>query len=597
MNWMRSIRAKTAACFFLLLLVLLSSLLIFYRISMKNVESMATESMVKTLDMANADIYQVLAEAKKMAYAAAQDGEIQLSLRKDLPAIPKDMYKQRLNFNYQLRYMNQLSENVDGIFVIGSNGAIYRSSGKTLFFQDFRKESWYRKVYSSGDILWMAPREGSFMVNNLDTITLSVVVPIMDRISTKVLGVVVADVLAEDIQGISSNGVAFDGSTYILNRNNEVIYSSDLQDLHSENIQKMNSTLAQLNLEKESVTKEIEIDGGKYLLASMTVDINDWKIVQIISYENIYSKVDVMEKTMTIAIAVFVFLSAVFSVVITLWISKPIDKMKKTMKIIERGNFDVRINDISDDELGELSKNFNVMISKIQQLTKNEQKNQEKLRKAELNALQAQINPHFLYNTLESIKWMSRMNRISKVEEMIDALSTLFRISLSKGRIFITIQEEITHVEKYIQIQKIRYDRIMDYSIDIPENLYPYQTVKIILQPLVENAIYHGIKEKGEPGHISITARETEAEVIFCVQDTGIGMTEKKLKELQEMMGKGIAYDPKSYGIINVQERIQMHYGPEYGLHFESVYGEGTKVFVTIPKRGRDDTSDQISYS
>jgi len=595
MKWTKSFKVKIGICFFLLLLVLCSSLMIFYQISMNNITNMATESMEKTLEMTNTNVYRVLAEARKMAFAAALDGEVQLSLRKDLPASTQDMYKERLDFNYKLRYMNQLSDSVDGTFVLGNNGAIYRSSGKSLYYQDYRQEDWYKNVYHSGKILWVSPHKGSFMVNNLDTNTLSVVVPINDRISSKILGVVVADVLTEDIQGISKNGMAFNGNTYILDENNEVVYSSDLQELDSENILKIDNSLKELNLDQEDVTKEVTISGEKYLLASKNVDINDWKIIELVSYNNVYSKVDTMKTTMTVAIIVFVYLSLLFSVIMALWISRPINKMKETMKIIEGGNFDVRIQNTSQDELGALSRNFNEMINKIQKLTQNEQKNQEKLRKAELNALQAQINPHFLYNTLESIKWMARMNRISKVEEMIDSLSALFRIGLSKGRIFVTVQEEITHVEKYIQIQKIRYDRIMDYSIDIPSHLYPCQTVKIILQPLVENAIYHGIKEKGEPGHITISATDTENEIIFCVQDTGIGMTQDKLRELQEMMDKGIAYDPKSYGVINVQERIQMHYGPMYGLRFESIYGEGTKVFVTIPKRGKEVQNDQIS--
>ena len=168
---------------------------------------------------------------------------------------------------------------------------------------------------------------------------------------------------------------------------------------------------------------------------------------------------------------------------------------------------------------------------------------------------------------------------------MIDALSTFFRISLSKGRHFISIREELIHVEKYIMIQKVRYERIMESEICVPEEFFGYDIIKMTLQPLVENALYHGIKEKGEGGVIRITAEGQGDNIVFCVSDTGLGMSKEKLEKLQIMMDQGIDHDPDAYGIINVQKRIHMYFGTEYGLRFESEPGSGTSVYVTIPKR------------
>ena len=285
------------------------------------------------------------------------------------------------------------------------------------------------------------------------------------------------------------------------------------------------------------------------------------------------------------AILVFGIIAVIFA-----WkgadnVSEPIKKVRTTMKQVEKGDFNVQLKIASQDEVGELAQSFNHMIEKIKRLMAQEQESQEKLRYAELKALQSQINPHFLYNTLDSINWMVRMGRNDKVEEMIDALSTFFRISLSKGRHFISIREELIHVEKYIMIQKVRYERIMESEICVPEEFFGYDIIKMTLQPLVENALYHGIKEKGEGGVIRITAEGQGDNIVFCVSDTGLGMSKEKLEKLQIMMDQGIDHDPDAYGIINVQKRIHMYFGTEYGLRFESEPGSGTSVYVTIPKR------------
>lgn len=260
------------------------------------------------------------------------------------------------------------------------------------------------------------------------------------------------------------------------------------------------------------------------------------------------------------------------------------------MKIVESGDFNIQMEVTNEDEFGNLAKSFNhmlrridLMLKRIDLLKMKEIDNQEKLRKAELKALQAQINPHFLYNTLDSIAWMARLNQADKVEEMIDALTTYFRISISRGSDFISLREEFTHVEKYLSIQKIRYEKKLNYSIDIPNHLLEYKTIKMILQPLVENSIYHGIKEKEGPGEIKITATLDE-DIVLCVEDTGIGMTKEKLAELREMIASGKDYNPNAYGVINVHKRIQVFFGEEYGLTFESEYSVGTKAFINIPK-------------
>ncbi len=579
----KSIKAKMLAYFFSLFIILLISFVIFYQMAVSALYRVATDSVEKTIQQINKDTYKVLSEATRIADNVSRDGEIQVQLRNPLPDSQQEMYKQRMNYNYNLNFKNQYTVDIDGIYVLGRNGAIFRSSKGTLRKQEFREEEWFKQVIETGEELWLAPHPGSDIIQNLDYLTISVVYPVKDRISSRILGVVVVDVRAESLNKIEDNGLVFEGKSYILDEDDKVIYSDQSND--EEEIDAVNHAFHENQADHTGTADKIEIGGKACLYSSMYLSNNGWKTVGIISDRQVYAPFERLRMAINFAILVFGIIAVIFA-----WkgadnVSEPIKKVRTTMKQVEKGDFNVQLKIASQDEVGELAQSFNHMIEKIKRLMAQEQESQEKLRYAELKALQSQINPHFLYNTLDSINWMVRMGRNDKVEEMIDALSTFFRISLSKGRHFISIREELIHVEKYIMIQKVRYERIMESEICVPEEFFGYDIIKMTLQPLVENALYHGIKEKGEGGVIRITAEGQGDNIVFCVSDTGLGMSKEKLEKLQIMMDQGIDHDPDAYGIINVQKRIHMYFGTEYGLRFESEPGSGTSVYVTIPKR------------
>ncbi len=579
----KSIKAKMLAYFFSLFIILLISFVIFYQMAVSALYRVATDSVEKTIQQINKDTYKVLSEATRIADNVSRDGEIQVQLRNPLPDSQQEMYKQRMNYNYNLNFKNQYTVDIDGIYVLGRNGAIFRSSKGTLRKQEFREEEWFKQVIETREELWLAPHPGSDIIQNLDYLTISVVYPVKDRISSRILGVVVVDVRAESLNKIEDNGLVFEGKSYILDEDDKVIYSDQSND--EEEIDAVNHAFHENQADHTGTADKIEIGGKACLYSSMYLSNNGWKTVGIISDRQVYAPFERLRMAIIFAILVFGIIAVIFA-----WkgadnVSEPIKKVRTTMKQVEKGDFNVQLKIASQDEVGELAQSFNHMIEKIKRLMAQEQESQEKLRYAELKALQSQINPHFLYNTLDSINWMVRMGRNDKVEEMIDALSTFFRISLSKGRHFISIREELIHVEKYIMIQKVRYERIMESEICVPEEFFGYDIIKMTLQPLVENALYHGIKEKGEGGVIRITAEGQGDNIVFCVSDTGLGMSKEKLEKLQIMMDQGIDHDPDAYGIINVQKRIHMYFGTEYGLRFESEPGSGTSVYVTIPKR------------
>ncbi len=289
---------------------------------------------------------------------------------------------------------------------------------------------------------------------------------------------------------------------------------------------------------------------------------------------------------------VLIFSAVGFSVVAAWSLSRsiytPIKKLHDVTTTITRNDLQALVTGDNVDEITELGMSFNIMIGKIKELLDSKIKEQEELKKAELRALQAQINPHFLYNTLDTIIWMAESKQTGQVVKIVSALSNFFRISLSKGMDWITIGEEVERVRNYLTIQKMRYRDILDYKIDVSEDVAENTILKLILQPLVENALYHGIKNKRQGGTISVRARrKNENEIMLEVEDDGIGFTPEKLKKLRAELedDSGDIKLESGFGIGNVNRRIRLYYGKPYGLSIESEYASGTRVTLVIPAK------------
>lgn len=266
-------------------------------------------------------------------------------------------------------------------------------------------------------------------------------------------------------------------------------------------------------------------------------------------------------------------------------ITEPIQKLCEVANQAGQGDFQVRAQEESDDELVVLSTSFNQMVERIGHLVEDIRVEQLNLRATELKLLQAQINPHFLYNTLDAIIWQAEAGQTEQVVMMVSALSDFFRTTLSKGRDFISVQEEETHIQSYLKIQQFRYRDILEYEIQIPQELYEYRILKLTLQPLVENALYHGIKNKRGLGHILVTGEKVDENLVFVVRDNGRGMDAGRLAHVRRLISGELKDEdePSGFGLFNVEQRIRLNYGAEYGIQLFSEYGEWTEVRVVIP--------------
>lgn len=284
-----------------------------------------------------------------------------------------------------------------------------------------------------------------------------------------------------------------------------------------------------------------------------------------------------------IAFACVIFLIILLSYYIPGSITNPIKKLSELTEYVSKGNLSVRSDIKSGAEVQMLSESFNSMIDKIEELLGQVKTEQIRLRKAEFELLQAQINPHFLYNTLGTIVWLAEAGEEKKVVSMVESLSEFFRTSLNQGKDIISIKEELQHVKSYLKIQQVRYQDILRYEIDVSPDLYKYTIPKITIQPLVENALYHGIKNKRGKGKITIKGVKSLDYFILQIYDDGIGMNENRLQQVCYGIKHKIPEESDIYGLYNVNERIVLNFGELYGISIDSKYREGTIVNIKLP--------------
>ena len=285
-------------------------------------------------------------------------------------------------------------------------------------------------------------------------------------------------------------------------------------------------------------------------------------------------------------LVIVLFAAAFTGMLLSQVLAKPARELTKAMKAFEKNAENYTYTEVrGTEELMMLSDSFDHMVRRIQKLMEQVRQEEITLRKTELKALQAQINPHFLYNTLDAIAWLCEEGRNKDAEDMVTSLAKLFRISISKGHELITIEKEIQHAQSYLRIETFRYKNQFTYTFDVDENCLGYLCNKITLQPIIENAIYHGLNRMVDEGEITIRIREDGDDIILSVEDNGIGMTEE---QCQEILRKEPG-DRTGIGIKNVNDRIKIYFGEEYGLTIASELDEGTCVDIRMPKVEKGD--------
>ena len=322
--------------------------------------------------------------------------------------------------------------------------------------------------------------------------------------------------------------------------------------------------------------------------------LQDFIVLEIESAADTNEQIKRMAGILSLIQIIVLFLVMLFAFLaqrsVTGSINKPIKRLENLSTRIAEGDFSVRVKLPQVTELDGLTDNLNIMAVKLQELIAENIREQQNLQKSEMKALQAQITPHFLYNTFDTIVWLAEQNKNDQVIDITRAFSSFFRISLNRGKDFLTVGEEFEHVKSYLTIQKIRYRDILDYEIEYEPEMSNCRILKLVLQPLVENALYHGIKNKRGRGLLSVKGWRENGRLCFSVEDNGIGMTEEHLADIMEQID-GSA-DPAElsnvYGLYNVNKRLELYYDNSTRLEISSRYREGTIVSFSVPEVGKN---------
>jgi len=371
------------------------------------------------------------------------------------------------------------------------------------------------------------------------------------------------------------------GYSYIENSKGTIVASTSYDNLsksriNSDIVKELSESTKEFKLTKKN------IDGKTVLISCALIPKTDWYLVSILPYSSLLSKINSQRLYLIVIVIVFGGIALALSFYFAKSISKRISMVVEGMRGVHVDNLDEFIENDSEDELGDLINNYNYMIMKMSVLIDEQYKLGKEVKNSELKALQAQINPHFLYNTLDMINWMSYKNMNSEISKAVKSLAKFYKLSLSKGKALISIEDELSHSTLYVQLQNMRYNNRITLNINVDEAIYFCLIPKITLQPILENSILHGILGKGnESGTILITGYIEGDNILLKVSDDGIGMKETELSSV--LSSEHTSSIGSGYGLMNIDQRLKLSYGEIYGLTFESIYGYGTTVIIKIP--------------
>lgn len=368
------------------------------------------------------------------------------------------------------------------------------------------------------------------------------------------------------------------GYVYLTNDRGDIIWHPKQNEIYSGRFNEDNKYAATL---KDGITVE-NLRGKNITLNVRTIGYTGWKLVGVtpsaaLGIDGIKFRFFVL-----FVADLFLFLLAMINAFISDKISNPIKRLDGSVREIESGNLDVEILPSGSYEVEHLGKSIKNMLGRIKVLMSDLVAEHNAKRKSEFDTLQSQINPHFLYNTLDIIVWMIENENSDKAVNIVTALAKFFRISLSKGKNIITVKDEVEHVRNYLMIQNMRFKNRFEYTIDVDEKVLSYSSLKLMLQPLVENAIYHGMEFMDGDGEIDVKVFKEDDSLYFTITDNGLGMSEDMVETL---LSKDFVPSKKGSGIgvKNVNERIKLYFGSEYGLKVESEPDEGTKITIHLP--------------
>lgn len=459
-----------------------------------------------------------------------------------------------------LRGIKNVRKDVQDVWIEGVNGQIYAPEGTKIDYPERHKVTWGKR----GQFFWRKSLEEGKIIGSRE---------LYDLDNLQQIGTFYILLKESYICDTYSDLKTTEGSFFVIFDGNKNMISTN-----SENKENFEGFMEQWDNMGESIIKIGSID---YYISHKMSEYLGWDICLFTPKSEMMRNVKFVRILFISICIIIIGIMLIAANLLSEYITDPIRRMTHLTEEVQKGNFKVQMEVLSEDEFGSLAKSFNAMVRKTNYLIEEVYKNEILLRETEYKYLQAQINPHFLYNTLDSISWLANMAGSRDISKMSVSLGKIMRWAISNNRTVVTLGEELQNLEAYMTIQRIRYSERVEDTIDIPDELREYYVPKMILQPMVENALIHGLENKVGMGYIYVIARKMQGKLCITIRDNGVGISEQRMKEIVEKNKFG-KQSQSSIGIDNVNQRIKMVYGPQFGLDVESVYGKGTAVHMWL---------------
>jgi len=474
--------------------------------------------------------------------------------------------------NYLIQFTN-FNSNISSIYILDNNGNKYYS--ENVFYKNFELEKiksceWYDDLLNNKGGYILKLNGGGFFEGNGNNYV-SLIRVINDINTGQKIGMLIINIDENAFYNLSLKlGNQYGTKLIIKNEMDELIIKPDVS------IEILNKTEKNDYSDSKVGFSEERVDKQDYFISSLKTPNYNWRLITVMQYNELPEQTKYIKYFLIYFSVINFILIIIGSIIISKFITKPIKKLCESMKDIESGEFNIVNIKTYNDEVGELKKGYNIMISQINLLLNKIRQDEKLKRQTELNLLMSQIKPHFLYNTFDTINSLALSGENKTIYKMIKALGKFYRTSLNNGKDIITVEEEIKTVKSYLTIQNIRYQDMFEVEYDLDTKCSNFEIIKLVLQPLVENSIY-GIRDKKEKGKIRISTYIEKEKVVLMLEDNGCGMDELQIKNIIENKTTGI-------GVRTTKERLRVFYGEEYEFIVQSKKNIGTKIIIKMPR-------------
>lgn len=549
-----------------------------YRASDVRISDSALALAEEVVGKTGENLEAVLLDMQSAAKQVAEDHTVQILMAK-LQDSEKAEDSVILELDARLKQIAGMYAGLDGVYICLDDFTVAKS--RYYAVRDEHKAlpmtmEQYEVIRNHEDIQWIVSDEGSLVADNMGNAVLSAARLLPLSSTGQPCGIVVVEVRQSYLKQIFDKKLGESGTIFLMSaRSNIALLPAAASDeIVSDAVNQIRRT------DRKAATISLH----DRVIFYVPLSLSEWTAIGVVMKQSLRGDSQEILTLFVITVLMTLLLTIFVSGSLADYELRPIRRIQTYIKDMENGEFGKPLPSMRSDEIGSLAENTQEMSEKIGELLETVKTEQKRMRTAEFKALQAQINPHFLYNSLDSINWLVRKGNTEKATEMISALTTFFRIGLSKGRDIITVREELEHVRSYLVIQKIRYENQFEYSFYVDSETENYFVPKLMLQPLVENALYHGIKLCDRKCILMIQVLSHGDRIEIEVLDNGAGMDAETLESVRKAMEHKGENRANSYGVVNVNDRIQILAGQEYGLRLTSEKGVGTSARIVLPK-------------